>query len=119
MDQLNIGDVPVMIDGEQRVLKPTLRAISMISTQFGGIAKARDLLIAQDFNATVAITRHGLNLSDKDAKALPEQIFATGLTTDLLLPLIRYLAILANGGKPPPDDPVDAGDDGASTEGNG
>ena len=107
MSQLNPGEVEISLAGETRTLKPTLRALNIISSQYGGLARARELLVAQDMGATVFIIRHGLNLSDSQAKALPEQVYQTGLNADLLIPLIRFLGILGNGGKPQPDDPVD------------
>ena len=115
MAKLNAGDVVVTINGEDRVLRPTLRALSMISAQFNGLAKARELLVAQDFAAAVFIIRHGLNLNDREARALPDEVYANGLTAELLIPLLRFVGILANGGKPMPDDPVD---ELQSTEGN-
>ena len=117
MPKLNEGDVIITLDGEEKTLKPTLRAITMISANFGGLAKAREAIVAQDFHAAVAVIRWGLNLTDKEAKALPDQVFASGVNADLQIPLIRYLGILANGGKPLPDDPVETLAD-TSTEGN-
>jgi len=115
MAKLNAGDVVITINGEERVLKPTLRALTVISSQYNGLAKARELIVAQDFAAAVYVIRHGLNLNDREAKTLPDEIYANGLTFDLLAPLLRFVGILANGGKPMPDDPVD---ELASTEGN-
>ena len=116
MSRINTGEVMITLNGEERVLKPTLRAITMISSQYGGLAKARDALAQQDFQAAATVIRWGLNMPDSEAKKLPDQLFATGMTVDLLVPLIRYIGILANGGKPLPDDPVELDD--ASAEGN-
>ncbi len=116
MSKLTAGDVVITLAGEQRVLRPTLRAITMISAHFGGLAKARDALASQDFQAVFQVVRWGLNASDKEAKDLPQQIFETGIISDLLVPLIRYIGILANGGKPMPDDPLEEPD--GSAEGN-
>jgi len=115
MAKLSAGDVVVSINGEEKVLRPTLRALTMISAQYNGLAKARELIVAQDFAAAVFIIRHGLNLNDREAKALPDDIYENGLTADLLIPLLRFVGVLANGGKPMPDDPVD---ELQSTEGN-
>lgn len=107
MSRLNAGEVVVTINGEDRTLKPTLRALTMISSQYSGLAKARELLVAQDFATVVFIIRHGLNLNDRDARTLPDEVYENGLTADLLIPLLRFVGVLANGGKPLPDDPVD------------
>ena len=117
MSKLNSGDVTITINGADRTLKPTLRALSTISGQFNGLAKARELLVAQDFATAVFVIRHGLNLSDREARTLPDEIYENGLTADLLIPLLRFVGVLANGGKPLPDDPVELADAGA--EGNG
>lgn len=113
--KLNAGDVVVTINGEERTLRPTLRALTMISSQYNGLAKARELLVAQDFGAVVFIIRHGANMNDREAKTLPDEIYENGLTLDLIVPLLRFVGVLANGGKPMPDDPVD---ELQSTEGN-
>jgi len=117
MPQLTAGDVPITLAGETRILHPTLRAITQISNVYGGLGKARSALVEQDFSAACTIIRWGLNLNDAEAKRLPDKVFETGLTTDLLIPLIRYVAILANGGKPLPDEPEQVVDD-ESAEGN-
>ncbi len=116
MARINAGEVAINLNGDDRILRPTLRAITMISSTFGGLAKARDALASQDFQAAVTVIRWGLNMPDSEAKKLPDQLFATGLTVDLLVPLIRFIGILANGGKPLPDDPIELED--ASAEGN-
>ncbi len=116
MSKLNAGDVTITLAGDDRILKPTLRAANMISSHFGGLAKARDQLAAQDLQAAVAVIRHGLNMPDKEAKNLPDMVWETGMNIDLLIPLIRYIGILANGGKPLPDDP---GAEEQSAGGNG
>jgi hypothetical protein len=115
MAKLSAGDVVITINGQERVLKPTLRALTVISSQYNGLFKAREMIVQQDFAACVFIIRHGLNLNDREAKTLPDEIYENGLTFDLLGPLIRFMGILANGGKPLPDDPVD---ELQSTEGN-
>lgn len=115
MSKLNAGDVVITLNGEDRVLKPTLRALTVISSQYNGLSKARELIVAQDFAAAVFIIRQGLNLNDREAKTLPDEVYENGLNIDLLVPLLRFMGILANGGKPMPDDPVD---ELQSTEGN-
>lgn len=107
MSKLNEGNVTITLNEQERVLKPSLRAMSMLSTQFGGLGKVRQLLVDQELNAAVAVIRLGLNLSDRDAKSLPDEVYENGLNADLLIGLINYVGILSNGGKPLPDAPVD------------
>ena len=114
MSKLNSGDVVVTINGVERTLKPTLRVLTMISSQYNGLSRVREMLVAQDFATAVFVIRHGLNLTDRDAKTLPDEVYENGLTSDLLIPLLRFIGVLANGGKPLPDEPVEA-----DVEGNG
>lgn len=118
MAQINAGEVSVTLNGEELVLKPTLRAMTMISRQFSGLAEARRQLVSENIDAVVYILRTGAGLSDKEARGLDEKVFQNGITADLLVPLIRYVAIVGNGGKPLPDDPASASDDEAASRGN-
>jgi hypothetical protein len=118
MAMITAGDVPIELAGETRILRPTLRAITNISQAYGGLAKARAALAEQDFAAAVTVIRWGVGMSDNEAKRLPDLVYDTGLTIELLLPLIRYIGILANGGKPLPDEPLDADAEDASAVGN-
>ncbi len=117
MSKLTAGETPVTLGDEKLWLKPTLRATTTISRQYGGLAKARQELVSENFDAVVYILRLGLGMSDAAAKDLPERVYSNGITAELLVPLIKYVAILGNGGKPLPDEPED--DAGATDEGNG
>ena len=100
MTDLATGEVPITLNDKTLILKPTLRAITMLSNQYGGLAKLREQIVAQDFQACVATIRWGLNLNDREASKLPEQVYANGVNGELMIALIRYAAILGNGGKP-------------------
>lgn len=116
MTILNPGDVVIKVNGVDYTLKPSLRALDGISSTFSGLAKAREALVAQDFNSVISVIRLGLNLNNPQANLMREQVYQNGLTADLLIPLLTYLGVLSNGGKPMPDMPT--GDEDASTEGN-
>lgn len=118
MSILNAGEVPVMLGDAELVLKPTLRATATISRQFGGLAKARAELVAESFDAAVFVLRAGTNMADREARDLPDRVYANGLTADLLVGLIRYVAVLGNGGKPLPDEPTEVAGDEAPATGN-
>lgn len=105
--RINSGEIPVVFEEQEVMLKPTLRAATTISRQFNGFAAARAALVAEQLDAVVFILRMGLNLSDRDARDLPERVYKNGITAELLIPLIKYIAILGNGGKPLPDEPED------------
>ena len=105
--RLNSGEIPINFNGEDLVLRPTLRAATTISRQFDGFANARQALVRENHDAVVFILRLGLNLSDRDARDLPEKVYENGITAELLIPLIKYVAVLGNGGRPLPDEPED------------
>lgn len=98
-------------------LKPTLGAATAISRQYGGFGPARAQLASENFDACAFILRQGLSWSDKKARDLPDILYDTGITADLLIALITFVAVLANGGKPVVIRDID--DDAAkATEGN-
>jgi hypothetical protein len=119
MSKINAGEMPVIFGDEELILKPTLRAMTAINRQYGGLAKARQELVAENFDAIVFVLRHGLNLSDKDARGLPDRVYENGITAELLIPLIKYVAVLGNGGKPLPDEPGNELGRGDQTEAQG
>lgn len=102
--RINSGEVSLALNDEELTLKPTIRAATIISRQFDGFGNARAALVRENFDATVFILRHGLSLGDKEARDLPDRVYKNGVTAELLIPLIRYVAILGNGGKPLPED---------------
>jgi hypothetical protein len=98
--RLGAGDVSITLDGEEKVLRPTLRAAQSISRQSGGIAAAIEAIGKVDFDALVSVIALGLGIQDhRETKDLAERVWRTGMT-ELSGPAIRYLAILANGGRP-------------------
>lgn len=99
MTQLNDGQVEIpWLDGESRHLVPTMRAIRLISREYGGMVQAVAAVSAMRFDAIAFVVRHGLSLDDKEAKDLDDTVFAVGPMA-LMAPCIEYLTILANGGR--------------------
>jgi hypothetical protein len=118
MAKINEGDVTIHLNGDEIVLRPTLKAISAISSN-GGLGKVRQALVDQDFSTVVSVILHGANMTGGSArKQVPDAVFKNGLTTELLVGLLTYIGILANGGKPLPDD-VAASAAEETAEGNG
>lgn len=107
--KINAGEVTLVFNDEGMILKPTLRAATTISRQYNGYANARAALVSENFDAVVFILRLGLNLNDRDARDLPDKVYKNGLTAELLIALIKYVAILGNGGRPLPDEPGEEG----------
>ncbi len=104
MVDFSVGETIVTLNDQDLVLKPTLRAMNFISRQYGGLAKARQALADENIDTIVFILRIGTGMQDKEARNLDEKVFRNGITTDLIIPLIKYIAILENGGKPLPED---------------
>lgn len=114
MSKITAGQVAIMLGDKEYILKPTLDAMQKISNQFGGLGGARQAIVSQNIQGIVAIITHGAGVQTGPARQLPEQVFRAGLTDPLLVPLLEYIGILQNGGRPP--EPVEEGD--GSAEGN-
>jgi hypothetical protein len=117
MPQLTAGDVPITLAGERRVLRPTLRAVTTISASCGGLRKAMTAIGECDIGVMTTVIRAGLNLTDQEAKKVPELIYETGVL-ELTGPLIDFLINLANGGKPLAGTPIAGAVEDESAEGN-
>jgi hypothetical protein len=117
MAKINEGDVTIHLNGDDIVLRPTLKALSAISSG-GGLGKARQSIVDQDFSTICSIILHGANMAGVSAgKQIPDAVFKNGMSTELLVGLLNYVGILGNGGKPLPDDVAAAETE--SAEGNG
>ena len=104
---LGAGNVTITLDGEEAVLRPSLKAAQTISKQSGGIIAAVNAVARFDFETIVSVIALGLGVSQGRAvQDLAEKVYATGLT-DLVEPVTRFLTIVANGGRP-----VEAGGEG-------
>jgi hypothetical protein len=110
--RITAGEITVSLNGNDLTLRTTPRAGLQISRQYGGLAKARQQLVDENIDAIVFILRLGSGMSDRDAKDLGDRVYRNGITADLLVPLIKYVAMLGNGGKPLDED--ETGGDGTS-----
>jgi hypothetical protein len=102
------GNVPIELDGEERVLTPSLRAATTLSRQAGGLMGAVERCGRLDFDTIRSVIGLGLGLTEHGSKDLPEKVYRTGLMA-LSGPAIRFLHILSNGGRP--IDPEEADQD--------
>lgn len=114
MSDLSEGEVQITLNGESLVLRPTLAAFQNLSRMHDGLAGVRDGLAKQNLDTVCNVLRHGLGLDDKGAKHLPAKVYKNGVSADLIIPLINFIGILGNGGKPiaeatADDDGADAG----------
>jgi hypothetical protein len=109
--QLKAGDVEVVLDGEKLVLRPTLNACQTVSRMTGGIMDAIRRVGNYDFDLMVTIIALGLDLKSKrDVEALPDRVWRTGMNK-VARPVLQYLSVIANGGRPLEDgeeDPPEA-----------
>lgn len=97
---LGAGNVAIILDGEDAVLRPSLKAAQTISKQSGGIIAAVQAVGRFDFETIVAVIALGLGVSQaREVQSLAEKVYSTGLT-DLVEPVTKFLTIIANGGRP-------------------
>lgn len=101
------GDVPIKVGDENLIMKPSWGAAQQISSRFGGITGAVDKVIRLDIETITAIVTFGLGFfgTRKPPADLQERIWRTGLTDisgGIAEACVKYLHVLANGGRPPP-----------------
>jgi hypothetical protein len=97
MSDLHKGEVEITLAGVSRVLKPSLAAFSQLAHQYGNHTALHEKLLNCDIAAQIVVLRRGLNMSDADAKKLPELVFHTGAHA-LRDPLVDYAFRLFNNG---------------------
>lgn len=102
--QLGIGSVPIMLNGSEYVLVPSLNAAKKLSRMHGGIRGAIDAVMKMDIDVITEVVELGLGPRVASTiKDLPTLVWQSGLTDQtgrLTEHCITYLSILANGGKP-------------------
>lgn len=116
MSKLTAGDVTITLNGKDYTLSPTVKALELVSTQYGGLQKVHELIVARNFNAMVFVINAGLNYSGRAAQKISQEVYEHGINNDLIVPLVTFNAILGNGGQPLPDAPIDTPE---AAEGNG
>lgn len=112
---IGAGDVEIKLDGKDWVLRPTVRAMKMLSRKSGGIMGAVQSVASLDTDAIASVLKIGLELTEKGAEGLDERVYRTG-AAKLAGPCIRFLHVLSNGGRPPEENGTDG--DGSKDEGN-
>ena len=101
MSKIHSGEVTIVFsDDDERVLRPTLGAATRISRAFGGFQAAHQKILASDLDAFVTVIQHGLGLkTEAETRGLRERVWSAGISK-LMLPLVEFVSILANGGRP-------------------
>lgn len=93
---LGIGNVEIDLDGEKVVLRPTLKAAQTISRLNGGILGAVEAVVKFDLETITSVVALGLG---KEPKDVADRVFEAGIA-NLAPAVVRYLTIIANGGRP-------------------
>lgn len=100
MTTLNDGEVVITLGEREYVLRPTLNAIRTLSRQNGGMQAVFQHIVRRNFDGLVSIIKVGASVPDKDDTDLAQRVFRAGINDKLMMPLVDYLQILENGGKP-------------------
>lgn len=95
MSRVDYGQVEIDLGGEVVTLKPTLSAMQRIDRHFGSIREAINQVGQLSFDAVAFVITAGAGLSGKDARDLPEQVFAAGVMR-VAGKAAEYLALLLN-----------------------
>lgn len=98
MSKITRGEVVITLDGTEHTLRPSLQAFSHLGSRYENHGVLLGLVFAGNVPAMINVLRQGLGWGDKEAKKLPELIFASGVPT-LVEPLGDYVFRLFNGGK--------------------
>ena len=102
------GDVPITIDGEELVLRPTLQAALGISRLHNDIQLTGRQIMNMDLDTIISVVAFGLGV--KVTQKLQEQVWRTG-QFDIRLPLMQFMNVINNGGRPPKQVEDDEEDD--------
>jgi hypothetical protein len=101
------GDVPLTLDGEELVLRPSLeacRAISKLAGESLAVAVGR-VMERLDFEFIVEVVALGLGESSPNIKKqIAEKIYRQGVIT-VAANVVQYIRSVMNGGRRPDDDP--------------
>ena len=108
--EMGAGDVVLDLAGQEVILKPTLQAAIALSNGRGGITGMVQRCLDFEFDAIHAVVLAGLG--QRGSKDLPELIFKAGLL-QVSPACIRFVHIVANGGRPVSDEENDGEEDNA------
>jgi hypothetical protein len=93
---LGAGNVLITLDGEEATLRPTLKAAQTLSRRADGLIGAIERVSRFDLDVITAVVALGLDRPEKD---IAEAVWSTGASS-LAPTAIKFLGILANGGRP-------------------
>ena len=93
------GHVEIPLAGSTATLAPSLGAAMELNRRHQNFGALLGKLEAYDLGAAVDVVHLGLGRGDGERKLSEEQVFAGGLVA-LTPDLIRFVIMLANGGRP-------------------
>lgn len=91
------GHVEITLAGDSITLAPTLGCALELCRKHGSLGAVLDKLEAYDLNAATDVVQAGLGFLKREVVA--QQVYDAGLV-DLTPALVRFVIMLANGGKP-------------------
>ncbi len=100
--KLNPGEVAIMLDDEEIILTPGSRTAREISRICTGLTRARIEIANENLDVMATVIRLGSGMTERDARDLADRVYESG-ATELVMPLIDFVVILANKGKRPND----------------
>ncbi len=93
---MSSGDVEIKLNGKFETLRPSLGAARRVNAAYGDFSKAVNRIQAADLEAYIAVVAAGLGKKTADVE---NDVYLTGLPA-LGADVIKFVNILANGGKP-------------------
>lgn len=113
------GNVPIVIDGEDFLLKPTYAAAKAVSSLHGGIAGTISKIVQLDVDTIVAVITAGLGHTGNrpPPKDLAERVWRSGFSDDsgsIAERCVLFCRVLASGGRMPKE----TGDTGEANDEN-
>lgn len=102
------GEITMELDDEQVVLKPSLGACMGISKMDDSPLATGSKIMSLNFETICQVVALGLGVPLR--QPLREKVYKTGLF-EIRAPLMNFIHIVNNGGKPPPNIEVDDVDD--------
>jgi hypothetical protein len=102
------ADIPLTLDGEEVFLKPTLDACLGISRLHNAPITTAGKITDMDFDTILMVLALGLGVEPN--KKLQEKLYRTGVLF-VRDPLIKFVHVVNNGGRPVFTDPIDDDED--------
>lgn len=100
------GNVTVVVEGKEMVLKPTLSAFKTLCRQYGGLTPTLERIQQLDLQAIVMVVAVGVNYKLARIAELEQAVWNTGLGGDdpngLAPKCMEYVTNLMRGGAPAP-----------------